>query len=182
LLVIRELLLGPRRYKDFMESLDGITTNLLAQRLQDLEEAGIITHVGQAYELTPEGRELEPALLALGKWGWLFMEQPARGDRVNVAWGLISMKRRFRGTSRRLTVELLVDGRAFQFRLRPEAVELREGRPWDAEVSAEGSLNDFRELLFSGASSKALQKKGALRLSGDSALWPGFVAAFGLTE
>jgi DNA-binding HxlR family transcriptional regulator len=185
LLMVRELLLGPRRYKDFLESLEGMTTNLLAERLRSLEEAGLIEKrelqapaSGQAYELTPIGLELEPVLLALGKWGWRYMEKPARGDRVNIAWGLISLKRRYRRPARKFTVELAIGDRVFQYRLGGERPELREGDPWEADVRAQGDLRAFQELFFKGASSSELVKKGILKISGEG--WSGFLSGFGL--
>src|SRR6188768_1790264 len=80
LLVIRELIPGPRRFKDLMDGLPGISTNLLAERLKDLEQQGVIRRrrlappAGSAvYELTAIGRALEPTLLELGKWGSQFV-------------------------------------------------------------------------------------------------------------
>jgi DNA-binding HxlR family transcriptional regulator len=76
LLVVRELLLGPKRFSDLRRSLPGLSQNVLAQRLRDLEEAQVVTRrrleppaSTWAYELTERGRALEPALLALAAWG-----------------------------------------------------------------------------------------------------------------
>jgi len=78
LLLVRELLLGPRRYTDLLDGLTGIGTNLLARRLKELQAAGVIDKrvlpapAGSAvYELTERGRGLEPALIALAGWGVL---------------------------------------------------------------------------------------------------------------
>ena len=76
LLVVRDLLLGPKRFTDLRTGLRGASPNVLAQRLRELEEAGIVRRrrlpppAGSAvYELTDWGRELEPILIALGVWG-----------------------------------------------------------------------------------------------------------------
>jgi len=76
LLVIRELLARPCRYTDLRESLPGIPTNVLSARLKELEEAGIAERLlapapqrGVVYALTEAGRGLEPAVLALARWG-----------------------------------------------------------------------------------------------------------------
>jgi DNA-binding HxlR family transcriptional regulator len=75
LLVVRELLLGPKRFTDLRTGIPDISPNVLGQRLRELEESGIVTRrkldppaAAQVYELTEWGRELEPAVLALGRW------------------------------------------------------------------------------------------------------------------
>jgi len=76
LLVVRELLLGPKRFTDLSRGLPGMSQNVLSQRLRELEEAGIVRRrrLGPpastgGYELTERGAELEPVLVALGRWG-----------------------------------------------------------------------------------------------------------------
>jgi DNA-binding HxlR family transcriptional regulator len=76
LLVVRELLLGPKRYSDLARSLPGSSPTVLSQRLRDLGAAGLVTRTvagppvgGRVYELTDRGRELDDVLLALGRWG-----------------------------------------------------------------------------------------------------------------
>src|SRR5215212_6785442 len=75
LLVVRELLLGPKRFTDLRAGIPDISPNVLGQRLRELEESGIVRRrklappaAVQVYELTDWGRELEPAVLALGRW------------------------------------------------------------------------------------------------------------------
>ena len=75
LLVIRELLLGPKRFTDLRAGIPDISPNVLGQRLRELEESGIVRRrklappaAAQVYELTEWGRELEPAILSLGRW------------------------------------------------------------------------------------------------------------------
>jgi DNA-binding HxlR family transcriptional regulator len=76
LLVVRELLLGPKRFTDLRAGLPNIGPDVLAQRLRDLEDAGVVRRRtlpppagSRVYELTPRGRDLEPVVLALGRWG-----------------------------------------------------------------------------------------------------------------
>src|SRR5215211_500139 len=75
LLVVRELLLGPKRFTDLRTGIPDISPNVLGQRLRELEGSGIVRRrklappaAAQVYELTEWGRELEPAVLALGRW------------------------------------------------------------------------------------------------------------------
>ncbi|TNC29399.1 winged helix-turn-helix transcriptional regulator [Mumia zhuanghuii] len=80
LLIIRDLLVGPRRYGELAGGLPRIPSNVLAARLKELQAAGILRRVPRSrvvvYELTPFGRELEPVVLALGAWGFKAMDEP----------------------------------------------------------------------------------------------------------
>lgn len=76
LLIVRELLLGPKRFTDLRAGLPGASQNVLSQRLRELEESGVLRRrrlpppaASQVYELTELGRELEPVVLALARWG-----------------------------------------------------------------------------------------------------------------
>lgn len=87
LLIVRDLLVGPRRYTDLKQGLPKIPTNILSTRLKELQEGGVVRRVplvncGLVYELTPYGRELEPVVLALGRWGFQQMGEPEPGDVV----------------------------------------------------------------------------------------------------
>jgi DNA-binding HxlR family transcriptional regulator len=80
LLIVRDLLVGPRRYGELAAGLPRIPSNILAARLKELQEAGILRRAPRSrvivYELTPYGRELEPVVLALGAWGFKAMGEP----------------------------------------------------------------------------------------------------------
>src|SRR5215204_4849432 len=76
LLVVRELLLGPKRFTDLRTGLPGVSPNVLAQRLRELERAGVVRRrklpppaASRVYELTDWGSELEPVIIQLGRWG-----------------------------------------------------------------------------------------------------------------
>ena len=94
LLIIRELLLqGPCRYTDLRNGLPGIATNLLSDRLRELEAAGLVRREEAAppvattlFHLTEAGAGLEPVLEALGAWGIRYMAQPADGDEFRSHW------------------------------------------------------------------------------------------------
>ncbi|MBT3601755.1 MAG: transcriptional regulator [Candidatus Latescibacteria bacterium] len=102
LLVIRDLLGGPKRYKDLVQSLSGIGTNLLANRLKELEAAGLVKHTTlpppasvKAYDLTKRGRALEPAVVALADWGLSLLDAPREDDHWLPQWNAIAFKARF---------------------------------------------------------------------------------------
>jgi DNA-binding HxlR family transcriptional regulator len=94
LLIIRELIQqGPCRYTDLRNGLPGIATNMLADRLRELEDAGLVRREEAAppvaatlFELTEAGAELEPALRALGEWGLRYMTEPRGDDEFRSQW------------------------------------------------------------------------------------------------
>lgn len=101
LLIIRDLLVGPRRYTDLKQGLPRIPTNILSTRLKELQEGGVVRRVplmncGLVYELTPHGRELEPIVMALGRWGFPKMGEPEEGDVVTADSLTMALRTAFR--------------------------------------------------------------------------------------
>ncbi|HEY1316570.1 MAG TPA: helix-turn-helix domain-containing protein [Gaiella sp.] len=99
LLIVRELMLGQRRYTDLAEALPGIGSNILATRLRDLEAAGVVRKTKlpppwavTVYELTERGRELDAVLRALATWGAGTLGPPEAGD----CWSMYAVHARFR--------------------------------------------------------------------------------------
>ena len=93
MLILRELFVGPQRFSDLRRRLPGLSSSVLADRLSGLEEQGVVTRselpppaAATVYELTPDGRALEPALFALIRWGARFLTSPAPGDHVEPDW------------------------------------------------------------------------------------------------
>jgi DNA-binding HxlR family transcriptional regulator len=192
LLLVRELLLGPRRWSQLLDALPGLTTNLLAKRLAELQEHGVIERVPATpgdpepgrrgtYQLTPRGRALEPALMELGRWGAHELPaQPDPRDRFELGWALISSKRRYsRAASRpHLVLELGADQRRFQLRCEPGYVEIREGAPWPADVVLDGSLAAVLDLWMRGVPARQLLASGRLSLVGDEELLIDVLSSF----
>lgn len=122
MLILRELTLGPRRYRDLLDGLPGVPTNLLANRLKDLQAFGVITKrplpapAGvTVYELTEAGHALRPALTELREWGARYGPVPTETDEVRPSWALMS-------ASTRPTA--LPDGRSCELRLGAESFQL----------------------------------------------------------
>lgn len=88
LLIVRDLLVGPRRYGELAAGLPRIPSNILAARLKELQSAGVLRRAPHSrvivYELTPYGRELEPIVLGLGAWGFKALDDP-RDEQVITA-------------------------------------------------------------------------------------------------
>ncbi|MBN9157027.1 MULTISPECIES: winged helix-turn-helix transcriptional regulator [unclassified Microbacterium] len=101
LLIVRDLLVGPRRYTDLKQGLPRIPTNILSTRLKELQEGGVVRRAplhgsGLVYELTPYGRALEPIVLALGRWGFQTMGDPGEGDVVTADSLTMALRTAFR--------------------------------------------------------------------------------------
>lgn len=100
LLIVRDLLVGPRRYGELAAGLPRIPSNILAARLKELQEAGVIRRAPRSrvvvYELTPYGRELEPVVLALGAWGFKAMGDPREGQVVTPDSLTVALRTAFR--------------------------------------------------------------------------------------
>ena len=99
LLIVRELMLGQRRYTDLAEALPGIGSNILTARLRELEVSGIVRKTKlpppwavTVYELTEHGRELDAVLQALARWGARTLGAPEPGD----CWSMYAVHARFR--------------------------------------------------------------------------------------
>ncbi|MEU3689062.1 helix-turn-helix domain-containing protein [Streptomyces narbonensis] len=98
LLVVRELLAGPRRYTDLHADLPGVSTDMLAGRLKDMEGAELVTRrrlpppaSASVYELTPRGRDLLPVLRSLAAWGAPDLGEPRPTDAVRAHWYAIPL-------------------------------------------------------------------------------------------
>jgi DNA-binding HxlR family transcriptional regulator len=127
LLIIRDLLVGARRYSDLKASLPRIPTNILSDRLKELQEAGIVRRVPTVrggYELTELGRALEPVIIALERWGWSTLGETGRGRdrhgrcardrarcRVPAGCRVCAAAHRVRAARRRRLVSAIVAGR-----------------------------------------------------------------------
>ena len=176
LLIVRDLLLGPLRYSDFQRTLVGITPNLLAKRLRDLSEAGVVTKGAQerAYELTELGRELEPVVLGLGAFGARFMTEPDKDDRIDPRAAALSLKRRYRGSTGegralfrfgRDTFYVEFAGPKLAVRALTEH-ELHPPRQVDCEIA--GDFPAWFPLLSGRQSFRDLQSAGALTRRGSA--------------
>ena len=186
LLIVRNLLLGPRRYTDLHDELPGITTNLLAKRLRELEQLGLIEKEERpppvpstVYRLTALGAALEPPIMELARWGGRFLGAPRPADTLNIGWGLLAMKRRYRGGLDGV-VEFRIGERRFTLTFSPHYLRVEE-RPCEGPpLSVAGELESFQGWLFRGARLHELRTRGALDVCGDEALLEAVGAALGL--
>lgn len=137
LLVVRELALGPKRFADLLDGLPGVSTSVLSARLRDLERGEVIRRrflpppaASTAYELTEYGRELEPAMLALGRWGARSLGTRTGEQAFRSHWLVLALKAFFHPEAARgvnAVYEVRLGEGAFALRVRNRAVEIDPG-------------------------------------------------------
>ena len=159
LLVVRELLHGPKRYTDLAHGLPGIGTNILAARLRDLEECGVVqkrklpppTPV-TVYELTEYGKGLNEAIYALARWGARTLGPPKAKEELYPEWGVNALPALFNPEVARGLTEtyvLKIDDDAFTARIVDGALDASVGPADDADLVLETDMDTFF-LLASG--------------------------------
>jgi len=179
MLLLRDLLVAPRRFSDLLGSMNGIGTNLLAQRLKDLQVAGIVDRVDSAgakrtYELTDRGRALEPAVLALIRWGLLHGPENKEGDHHHDDWDLLALKSAFqpdRAVGLSMSVQFNAEELQGWVRIQDEQMQIGLGELDDADIAIDGTVAD----LFLGN-----QRPDTQLASGSSADLEQFISAFAL--
>jgi DNA-binding HxlR family transcriptional regulator len=178
LLAIRELLTGPRRFKDLAASLPGIGTGLLGARLRHLEAVGLVRRTTlpppasvAAYELTDAGRELEPAIMALAQWGlkWA-LAKPEPGDAFHPGWAVIALQATFRAEEAagvREAYEFRVDDEVFHARVDDGHVESVHGPAWEPALTVHADRETFRDLASGELSLEDAAREHRINIVGD---------------
>lgn len=173
LLLIRELCAGPRRYGELLAGLPGMGTNLLAARLRQLDEEGVVrrTRSGTAasYELTERGRALEPIVEALGAWGLTGLGAPAEGERFLASWLPMALRIRFRperavGIS--ATYEFVVDGDTVRVRVQDGTLSVDRAPCVDPTFSLTTDADALAELVAGTLTPDQALESGRWRLRG----------------
>jgi DNA-binding HxlR family transcriptional regulator len=183
LLVVRELLLGPRRFNQLADALPGIGRNLLAARLRELRDAGLIEHRGRAYRLTARGRGLEEAVLALTRWEMDAMRPPTPGDRRRAGWYALAMRAAFRPDAARdvdETYEFRVGGETFHLRACAGRAEAAHGSAERPAAVLEADLDSFLGIATGLDDLGAAIGAGRARVEGSRAALRRGLRIFGL--
>jgi len=154
LLLVRELILGPRRYRDLATGLPGIPSNVLAARLKDLQCAGVITQRTlpaptdvTVYELTGAGRALQPALKELLDWGLRYGPEPSSDDTAQPGWALLAAAGRPTALPGRQTCELRVGPESFYLSSDAGKLTVRRGPAPDGDVVVTMSADTLYSLV-----------------------------------
>ncbi|WP_103352191.1 winged helix-turn-helix transcriptional regulator [Amycolatopsis sp. CA-128772] len=171
LLVVRELLLGPQRFSDIRRALPGASSNLVTDRLRELEGHGVVTRrklpppaASTIYELTERGRELEPVLLALGTWGAGVPR--ARSASLSVTSVLLFLREsaRPRGTA---CYRIELDARVWTVRTEPGHLTVEPGEPATPDATIRTDPWTLNTLLERPTHLTKALTDGRLTLEGD---------------
>lgn len=180
ILLIRELMAGPRRFTDLIDGLPGISTNLLTERLKHLEEQGLIRRRmlpppagSTVYALTAVGQALEPTLLELGKWGRQFVPASMEGVHVlHIGSYALTPKTFFRpdlAQGVNDTYALYIGDEVQQVRIADGAITVQQGEPPRADMALYTAVPIYLGLLLGEIDLDAALTGGLIRVEGDLA-------------
>jgi DNA-binding HxlR family transcriptional regulator/putative sterol carrier protein len=177
LLIVRDLLTGPKRFGELQEGLPGIPTNVLTSRLRELEEADIVGRRllgrpggGVVYELTDYGRELEDAVLRLGFWGAKTMGAPKADDYISMDSLALALRGAFRPERARgpqRLYELRVQGRVLRVEVKDEQVSVPAPAEAEPDVVVDVDAERLSELLTGRLDVDTALASGRLHIAGD---------------
>ena len=188
LLVVRELLLGPKRYTDLRRGLPNASPNVLSQRLGELERAGVLRRRklpppagSRVYELTDWGRELEEIVVALGRWGARSPTPPDDAPIVSADSIILALRARFdpnaaHGLS--ASYELRLGEDRFGIEVADDEITAARGDAHRADATIDTDPDTLNAVLWRGRSLADAQRSGTMTIEGDEAAVERFVALF----
>ncbi len=179
ILVIRELLLGPRRFGELRKGLAGISANVLTQRLEGLEASGVVRRHQlpppasvQVYALTDWGMESEPILLGLCRWALRSPRHDPALPFSSVAM-MLSLKALLRpdlAGDLSATIAFALEEDRFTARLASGVLDVRRGEPGGADVGFASSARGLMGLFYGGRPLEEAEGDGSVRITGDRSL------------
>lgn len=189
LLVVRELMMGPRRFSDLKADLHGVSANVLTQRLEGLEASGVVRRRRlpppasvQVYELTDWGREIEPVFIVLGRWAARSpMHDPTLP--ISAVSIMLSFKTMFdasRAGASEMVLGFVFGESAFRVQIVGGTLDARRGDIEDAQVVLTTAPAVVAAAVYGKVPSEALQAQGGLKIDGDRALFDRFIDFFHL--
>lgn len=190
-MVVRELLLGPKRFTDLRAGLPGVSPNVLAQRLRELEGAGVVRRrklpppaASRVYELTEWGMELEGVIVRLGCWGARSPVRP-RDAELGVDSLILSLRTMFDGRlagGLEATYELRLGEESFRAEVSDGRLEVSRGSVQWPDATIETEARTLAALIYEGLSLEEALRSGEVRIEGEKELVERFVGLFPLPE
>lgn len=177
LLVLRELLAGPKRFGDVLDALPGLGTGLLTTRLRALETEGLIVRRrlrppagSTVYELTDEGRELEPVLYGLARWGSARLGAPTDAEAFRPHWAMIAMRANYdreAAAGVRQVHEFEIGEELFHAAVEDGEVALHDGPGHRPDVRIRSDPGTFARLAHDPRTAEAALAAGRLAVEGE---------------
>lgn len=178
LLIIRELLTGPKRFRDLLDSSLGIGTGLLAARLRFLEAEGLVKRTTlpppahtPAWALTEAGEELRPAVLALARWGMRWaLDERGPEDEFRPGWAVLGMQAIFdpeAAADIRVVYEFRVEGDVFHTTIDDGRIEVARGPAQRPDAVIEATADAFLELAAGRLTLEEALRRGSASVEGD---------------
>lgn len=189
LLVVRELLLGPKRFTDLRAGLPHVTPDVLAQRLRELEAAELVRRdalpppaASRVYALTPAGLELEPVVLALGRWGSgrPFPDGEAVFGADSAVLGLKTLFDAATAADLDAAIELNLGPQRYVARIEDAGLTLTRGEADAPDAVIETDPGTLAQVLWHGTGLTPTLRSGALKISGDRRIAERFLRLFPL--
>jgi DNA-binding HxlR family transcriptional regulator len=190
LMVVRELLLGPKRFTDLRSGLPHVSPDVLAQRLKDLEASDVVAKrklpppaASQVYELTPKGLALEPVLVALGRWGGAEAAPPTPEMGISVDAQMLSLRTLFdpeRAGDLKLAVGMELDGQRYFATVAGASLVAERGETSSPDVTITGAQSSLIELIRGMRSIDEMVEDGDLTVEGDRQGLERFIELFPL--
>ena len=173
LLVVRELLLGPKRFTDLRRGLPNASPNVISGRLRELEAAGVVTREklpppagSRVYALTDWGRELEAVVIALGRWG-ARSPAPPSGAPIGADSLALALRDRLTPGRRRAEYELRLGDDRYRLRLAGGAVELERGSAETPDATISADPTALAAVLWGDRSLADAERAGDVTVTGD---------------
>jgi DNA-binding HxlR family transcriptional regulator len=176
LLIVRELLIGPRRFTDIEQNLPGIPSSLLGDRLRELETTGLVRKrrlprpaPSVVYELTDAGRALDEVVLAIGRWGSLFARRAAADDASRPEWQLYALKGAFRPEAAarvNRTIEMQFGDHVVTAKVRRGRLKLSEGSAVAPDLVVKTEFRTFTDLVAGRLTLADARRRGLTTLEG----------------
>ena len=192
LLVVRELLLGPKRYTDLRRGLPNASPNVLSERLRELERAGVVRRRtlpppagSRVYELTDWGLELEDAVLSLGRWAARSPAPPGDAPIVSADSVVLALRARFSADAAhglRAVYELRFGEDRFRVEIADDAIKAARGGADHADATIDTDPGTLDAVLWGSRSLADARRSGTLTIAGDTAAVERFVRLFPLPE
>lgn len=191
LLVMRELMLGPKRFRDIRADLPGISANVLTQRLEGLEANGLVVRrrlpppaSAQVYELTDWGYEAEPIVQALGRWA---TRSPAHDPTLPLSATSLMMSFRTMFDAARAkdftaSLGFRIGSESFLSRVEKGEIRAVRGDAGQGEVTLTGSAPVVAAAVYGDVPLDVLEAEGALKVDGDRTIFERFATFFPLPE